>query len=579
MEREYFNKLVIAGFIKSLTLSIAGLIDCAVVGRYLGADGLSAMKLAMPIFSVFSLFSALFSGGLSVSISRALSENGVERANTVFNSALSVIFAIGACITVFGLVSPGILTDVFAGPNCTPTVKAQTADYLRPILIGALPILLYDALGTVAMLDGGTNWLKVSSAALFTADVAGDVLAAHFDWGMTGIAAASTAAYTAALALLLVHFFGGRSMLRPVVLRPDPEALRMVFLLGLPLVATLLCNILRPIAVNRYVLSYGTITGLAALSIQDAVRYVPGALCSGISKATLILAGIFIAETDRPALKREKIHVLQWSYIGGTVTAVVLMILASPLLWLFTDDAQVHRLGVYALLLYLPGVPFVAVNTAIPSMFQGLGQQWRSIIYTVVNRLVTPVFFAWHFGKLFGDTGIYASFTVSEIFLTVCLVAELLVKKSRNHTIMPERLKNTDTVADLRLEIHDAGEAAAASEQVEAVCLANGVSERQAGLVALTAEELAMNSLEHGFDDGKEHHLELRFIITGDELILRLRDDGRPFDLTERYRMIRPDDPERNIGLRIIFAGADDVSYNSSLNLNNVCVRIDRDPA
>ena len=68
-------------------------------------------------------------------------------------------------------------------------------------------------------------------------------------------------------------------------------------------------------------------------------------------------------------------------------------------------------------------------------------------------------------------------------------------------------------------------------------------------------------------------------MIAGDKLFLRLRDDGRPFNLTERYKMLNPDDPTRNIGLRIIFAGADDVSYNSSMSLNNVCIRINKDPA
>ena len=578
MEKKHFSKLVIAGFFKSLTLSIAGLIDCAVVGRYLGADGLSAMKLAMPIFSVFSLFSALFSGGLSITISRELSENGAERADTVFKSAFSAICAIGVCITAFGLICPGALTELFVGPNCDPLVRSMTADYLRPLLIGALPILLYDALGTVAMLDGGTNWLKLSSAALFVVDIAGDFLAARLDRGMSGIAAASTASYIAALVLLLLHFYSRKSMIRPGVCLPDPVALRKVFLLGLPLVITLLCNIVRPMVVNRYNLAYGSIAGLAALSIQDAVRYVPGALCSGISKATLILSGIHIAESDSLALRQEKITVLRWSYIGGGVTAAVLMIHASSLLWLFTDDPDVHKLGVYALLLYLPGVPFIAINGAVSSMFQGLGQQWRSITYTVVNRLIMPILFARILAVRYGDMGIYASYTAGEFFLTVCLTAELLIKKARKHTIMPESLMNADTAADLKLNIRDSDEAVAASRQVNELCLEHGVGRKQAYLVALTAEELAMNSLSHGFDDHKEHHLELRFIITDDTLTLRLRDDGRPFDLTERYKMINPDDPASNIGLRIIFASADDVSYNSSLNLNNVCIRINRDP-
>ena len=48
-----------------------------------------------------------------------------------------------------------------------------------------------------------------------------------------------------------------------------------------------------------------------------------------------------------------------------------------------------------------------------------------------------------------------------------------------------------------------------------------------------------------------------------------------------RRKMINPEDPTKNIGLRIIFKKADEVDYSSALNMNNVCVKylIQRNPA
>lgn len=577
MEKKYFRKLVIAGFVKNVTLSFAGLIDCAIVGRYLGTDGLSAMKLAMPVFSFLSLFSAVFSTGLSITLSGELSEHGVKRARAVFKSAFFVICLIGAGITVLGFINPALLTDLLAGSSCEARVKVLTADYLKPILSGALPILLYDVLGTVAMLEGGTHFLKISSVALFVIDIIGDLLAVHLDLGMIGIASASTVSYTSAFLVILVFFFSKKTMFRPGFCLPDHAAVWKVLLLGIPVSVTLVCNILRPMSVNRFILSYGTNAGLAALSIQDSVRYVPGALCSGISSASLILAGIFSAESDRLAIRQEKWSIMRWSYIAGTFVAIVLMLVASPLLWLFTDDPSVHALGVPSLLFYLPGVPFIAINSSISSLFQGLGERWRSILYALFNRLILPILCACLLGKRFGDLGIYASFTVSEIILTAALITDLLIKKVRKKTIIPPILLNTEINVDLKTSIGSTEEAISASEQVNSLCLEHGVSSRKAYLISLTAEELMMNTLSHGFDDQKNHSLEFRFMITNNQLILRLRDDGRPFDLTERYKMINPEDPTHNIGLRIVFASADDVSYNSALNLNNVCIRIGKE--
>jgi len=69
---------------------------------------------------------------------------------------------------------------------------------------------------------------------------------------------------------------------------------------------------------------------------------------------------------------------------------------------------------------------------------------------------------------------------------------------------------------------------------------------------------------------------ELRLVISPESLILRLRDDCRRFDLIERYKLIDPEEPASNIGLRIVFAKADEVNYSSSLDLNNICIRFSR---
>ncbi len=66
------------------------MIDCAIVGQFIGADGLSAMKIAMPIFAVLSLFSTVFSSGLTVRVSKEMTEGNKELASEIVNSVFSL---------------------------------------------------------------------------------------------------------------------------------------------------------------------------------------------------------------------------------------------------------------------------------------------------------------------------------------------------------------------------------------------------------------------------------------------------------------------------------------------------------
>ena len=575
MEKRFFNNIVIISFIKFLTLSLTGIIDCAFVGRYLGTEGLSAMKLAMPLFLIYSFFSTVFASGLSVALPREMAVGNRVKAGRLFRTVITVTVVLGICFTAAGIIYPQAITNAFAGSADIGQVRVLTGDYLRPILIGALPILLYDVLGTVALLGGGGRIIRASSIALFVVDVAGDILSVWLGWGMLGIASASTAAYLVSCAVIFLYFLGAKALIRPGFCLPDMSALRSVVSTGLAGGIDMICKAFLPIAVNFFVLTYGTMPGLAALSVQDALQYIPQAMCIGISSATLILTGMCAAESDVKILRQEKMFVLRWSFVGGMTIAGILIVLASPILWLFTTDDTVHSLGVTALMLYLTGVPFIAVNSSVIAYFQGLGLRKAAAFFTIFRSLLSPLMFAWILGYFFGDLGIYASFTASELFVLAVLGAAHLIVKMRN-IVIPDSFVDQDIIAEVKVTIKDPEQVVSASQQVNELCAANGVDPRQSYHVALMVEELATNTLQHGFEDRRDGHLELKFMITGSMLMIRLRDNGKPFDLTEQYKMLDPDVPDRNIGLRLVFAAADEVSYNSTMDLNNVYVRVRR---
>ena len=59
------------------------------------------------------------------------------------------------------------------------------------------------------------------------------------------------------------------------------------------------------------------------------------------------------------------------------------------------------------------------------------------------------------------------------------------------------------------------------------MCIGSGFSAADAYHISLCTEELAANSIVHGFNDGKKHSLEARVLIGEDDLYLRLRDGGQ----------------------------------------------------
>ena len=65
------------------------------------------------------------------------------------------------------------------------------------------------------------------------------------------------------------------------------------------------------------------------------------------------------------------------------------------------------------------------------------------------------------------------------------------------------------------------------------------------------------------------------------EIILRIRDDCKPFNPLERYSMIVKDDenPTQNVGIRMLMKLSSSVQYLSTFSTNNLIIHIADKPA
>ena len=113
------------------------------------------------------------------------------------------------------------------------------------------------------------------------------------------------------------------------------------------------------------------------------------------------------------------------------------------------------------------------------------------------------------------------------------------------------------------------------SRRVQQFCLDRGISLRGAYLAGLSMEEMAGNVVEHGFTkDRRSHTADLRVVHKDADVILRIKDDCVAFDPYQRLSLHDPDDPTKNIGIRMIYRTARDVQYQNILGLNVLTVRI-----
>ena len=112
------------------------------------------------------------------------------------------------------------------------------------------------------------------------------------------------------------------------------------------------------------------------------------------------------------------------------------------------------------------------------------------------------------------------------------------------------------------------------SLKVTDFCREKGIDAKRTFHASLFLEEMAGNVVDHGFNkDKKSHLIDIRVAKKNDELILRIKDDCKPFDPASRSKLFDPEDPAKNVGLRMIYSMAEKVEYNNILGLNVLTIR------
>ena len=70
-------------------------------------------------------------------------------------------------------------------------------------------------------------------------------------------------------------------------------------------------------------------------------------------------------------------------------------------------------------------------------------------------------------------------------------------------------------------------------ERIESICQSLNLSQKCKFEINLALDELFTNIISYGFDDNEEHVIEITIELEPDQVILRVEDDGIPFNPVE----------------------------------------------
>ena len=567
--------------LSALTVMLGMMIDGLVIRKCLGAEAMAGYGIASPVFVLLSAVSGIFSSGTQTVCARSLGKGDVEKANRCFSATIITIILLSAFLIPAFLISGSFFASLLGASGDNRNLLPMVSDYIKGLSFG-IPFLCFSSLLTSLLhLEGHRNLAFAATAVSSVINVAGDLLCAYvFKGGMLGMALATSFSYAVSTMIMLCYYLRGKSIIKFLPGKAELSSIREVFGVGLPSALSKVCMVIRTVVFNWLILTISTQAASSAFAIRSSLNNLYGAVGLGIGMCTLVIGGVVVGEGSRKNTGELLKTSIKYGLEFNIVIGVLIALFAKQLVGVYTTDPVEVKFAVHAFYFSAISVPLTTVNLVFMNYFQATKNMKLTHLVCLFDNFVFSCLAAVVLGFTFGINGIWAAFFVGEILMLITIF--FLAWKHTGH--MPRCLNdflflpdNFDVPQENRMEIscQDMDSVIEASRSAYDFALRKSEDKKKAMLIALCIEELAGNVIRWGFEPGKKNVVDIRLTFQ-DQLVLRIRDNCKPFDPKKWLEMHHPSegDTVSNYGLRMTVQMMQGIQYMSTLKMNNLLIKL-----
>ena len=561
--------------------AVNGIVSSFFATNFVGIDAMSAVGLFSPFQMFMTAVSLMISGGSVILCGKYLGQNRQEKLQNVFSLSLLITALLSALFIVVLLILG--LFDLTGFFTDDAKVRPLFNRYLLGQSIGVLPLLVGNLLPAFLELENKGKRTMIASLSYIGVNLALNfVFVQLLHWEAFGLALASSLGLWVFFAIEAQHFLSGKSHLR-LKLRGLQWAETVVILkTGQPGAASNSYQTLRSFLLNKLIVAFVGSVGISAFAAANNLLGIVWALPSGMLAVSRLIMSVSIGEEDRRTLTDVmRVMFRRFLPLMGAV-CVLIIAFAEPLTRIFYRDSAepVYMMTVWGLRLLPLCMPLSIVYMHFVCYGQASGKQLYVQVLSALDGVVCVVAFAALTIRAIGMNGVYLASFFNGIVTTLFIVGYAWLKKKG----FPRRMDELMVIpADfgvpeserMDLSVTSMEGVVCVAERIQGFCLAHGIDRRRAYLAGLSMEEMAGNIVQHGFAaDGKSHSVDVRVVHKDSDVILRIKDDCRPFDPSERQQLAEDGDLAKNIGIRMVFKIARSVQYQVILGLNVLTIRI-----
>lgn len=428
-QQNYFKE-----FAKYTSLNVLGMIglscyilaDTFFVSQALGANGLAALNLAIPIYSFINGCGLMIGMGGATKYSIFNSQNNLKKANNIFTQAFFLVIIMALIFLLIGMLFSGPLARTL---GATKRVYDMSSIYLRVILVFAPMFMMNNLLLCFVRNDGAP---QLSMLAMLGGSFSNIILDYVFmfilDMGIFGAAFATGLAPVISMLILSLFFIKKRNNFKLIKTKLIDRHILDIVSSGLPSLVTEVSSGIVMIIFNMIILNLAGNTGVAAYGVIANLSLVVIAIYTGISQGIQP-----ILSSSYGSCQIKKVHII-FKY---AIFSVVLISICIYLIIFFNCDVIakifnsennmiLQSIAENGLKIYFVGCLFAGINIVSSIYFTSTECPLPAHAISLLRGFIIIIPMAFILSAFASMNGVWATFPVTEFI--VCMIGIILIK-------------------------------------------------------------------------------------------------------------------------------------------------------
>ena len=412
--------------------TLYGMADLYITGQFNGVDSITAVSNGSQVMHMLTVIIVGLAMGTTVIIGKAIGGNKLDNAGRAIGNTITLFMGIAIVMTIVFLIAAKPIVLLIGVPQ---EAVAGTVRYLIICFIGIPFITAYNIISSIFRGLGDSKspmyFIGISCVTNITLDY---VFIGLCDLGPSGAALGTVLSQTFSVIVAFISIRKRKTGIKLVKedFIPDRKVLGEILKVGIPVAVQDGCIqvafIIITVIANHRGLDDAAAVGIVEKMIS-AIFIIPSSMLATVS--ALSAQNIGAGKYDRAAKTLKYATMITSVY--GVFMAVIMQVLAAPLLALFTKDAAVVVLGTQYMKGYIIDSIFAGVHFCFSGYFAAYGKSYIGFMHNIISITFVRVPGSYLALKLFGDTlfpmGLAAP-AGSLLSVIICVCAYIYLKRS-----------------------------------------------------------------------------------------------------------------------------------------------------